>query len=59
MNTKTKIFLASIISKILIFFRNVVGKKQKLKCIRNDLNWELNLSEGIDLSIYLFGSLIS
>jgi len=56
MNTKTKIFLASIISKILIFFRNVVGKKQKLKCIRNDLNWELNLSEGIDLSIYLFGS---
>ena len=51
MKTKYKIFLAKIISKILTFF---ISKNQTVK--RNQINWNLNLDEGIDLSIFLFGN---
>ena len=51
MKTKSKIFLAKIISKIITFF---ISKNQIV--IRNKINWSLNLDEGIDLSIFLFGS---
>ena len=51
MKTKSKIFFAKIISKILTFF---ISKNQSV--IRNKIKWDLNLDEGIDLSIFLFGS---
>jgi len=51
MKTKSKIFLAKIVSKIITFF---ISKNQTV--IRNKINWSLNLDEGIDLSIFLFGS---
>ena len=51
MKTKSKIFFAKIISKILTFF---ISKKQSV--IRNKIKWDLNLDEGIDLSVFLFGS---
>ena len=50
MKTKHKIFLAKFISKIITFFYN-----QKVLVKRGNINWELNLNEGIDLSIFLFG----
>ena len=52
MKTSTKIFIAKIIFKILIFF----GFKKKNVVQRNKINWSLDISEGIDLSIFLFGS---
>ncbi len=51
MKTKNKIFIAKILSKLLTFF---ISKNQTV--IRNKIKWNLNLNEGIDLSIFLFGS---
>ena len=50
MKTKHKIFFAKFISKIITFFY-----KEKVLSKRGNINWELNLNEGIDLSIFLFG----
>ncbi len=51
MKTKQKIFFAKIIFKIIrIFF------PKKIKVKRNNINWNLNLSEAIDLHIFVFGS---
>ena len=51
MKTSLKIEIAKIISSFLIFILN----KRKIKVKRNNLNWELDLNEAIDLSIYLTG----
>jgi len=51
MKTKNKVLIGGIISKIISFF---LSKKQFVK--RNGISWQLDLSEGIDLSIFLFGS---
>ena len=51
MQTKKKILIGGIISKIICFF---LSKRQFVK--RNGISWQLDLTEGIDLSIFLFGS---
>ena len=51
MKTKSKIFIAKIISKLITFF---ISKNQTV--VRNKIKWNLNLNEGIDLSIFLFGN---
>ena len=51
MKTKYKIFIGKILSKLLTFF---ISKNQIV--IRNNIKWNLDLNEGIDLSLYLFGS---
>ena len=52
MKTNTKLLFARIILKFLLFF----GFKRKLIITRNGVNWSLDISEGIDLSLFLFGS---
>jgi len=52
MKTHTKIKIAKFIFKFLIF----CGFKKKIFIKRGSINWHLDLSEGIDLSIFLFGS---
>ncbi len=52
MKTVTKIKIAEFIYNILSF----LGLKKKKILERNNINWNLDLSEGIDLSIFLFGS---
>ncbi len=52
MKTNTKLLFAKIILKFLLFF----GFKKKIVIKRNDINWSLDISEGIDLSLFLFGS---
>ena len=52
MKTNTKIFIA----KIIYFFLSFFLSKKILLIRRNGINWSLDLSEGIDLSIFLFGS---
>ena len=52
MKTKTKIFFAKIIYCFLLF---LIKKRQGI-FKRNNINWNLDLSEGIDLSLFLFGS---
>jgi FkbM family methyltransferase len=43
-------------AKILFFFVRLFIRKNKVIAHRNKLNFELDLGEGIDLSIYLFGN---
>lgn len=52
MKTVTKVKIAKFIFNILVFF----GFKKKKLVKKNLINWNLDLSEGIDLSIFLFGS---
>ena len=51
MRTSFKIKIAKFISRVIIFFL----KKKNVYIKRNDLIWNLDLNEAIDLSIYLIG----
>ncbi len=51
MKTKHKILFA----KVLYFLLSILISKNIIKIKKNRINWELDLSEGIDLSVYLFG----
>ena len=51
MKTKNKIFIAKILSKLLTLF---ISKNQIV--VRNNIKWCLDLDEGIDLSVFLFGT---
>lgn len=51
LTTNQKILIAKVISKFLTIF---LSKKQNV--VRNGIRWNLDLNEGIDLSLYLFGS---
>ena len=51
MKTKHKIVFA----KIIFFLLSIIRKKNFIRTKRNNINWELDLSEGIDLSVYIFG----
>jgi len=51
MKTKYKILLA----KIIFFLISLIKKKKLVRVHKNNINWELDLSEGIDLSVYIFG----
>lgn len=50
--TRIKIFLAKILYKTVTLF---VGKEKKT-IKRGGVTYEVDLSEGIELSLYLFGS---
>ena len=52
MKTIYKIKVAKLIFNILM----LCGINQKQLLSRSSINWNLDLSEGIDLSIYIFGS---
>ena len=52
MKTNNKILIAKIIFKTLSLF----GLKKKIIIKRNAIKWNIDISEGIDLSIFLFGS---
>jgi FkbM family methyltransferase len=51
MKTKQKIFFA----KIIYFLVSIIKKNRFIKIKRNKINWKLDLSEGIDLCVYIFG----
>jgi FkbM family methyltransferase len=56
LNTRTKIRLARAASFALRSGRALVGRRDTTICRRGGLRWELDLREGIDLSIFLFGA---
>lgn len=52
MKTKYKIYIAKIFSILLsVFFTS-----KKVKIQRNNIFWKLDLNQGIDLSIFIFGT---
>ena len=52
MKTITKVKIAKLIFNLLILFG--FNKENIVK--RNSIKWKLDISEGIDLSIFLFGA---
>jgi len=56
LSTKTKLHTGSLVFKIVRTWFRFLGKKtESLITIRNGITWKLNLVEGFDLYIYLFG----
>src|SRR6266851_4538124 len=56
LTTKTKIALAGIAYRCVVMGRGIVGKNDFATVRRGGARWQLNLNEGIDFSIYLFGA---
>jgi FkbM family methyltransferase len=55
-STQTKLRMARLASKTICFCRGMVGLPSKGVFSRRNINYELDLNEGIDLAIFLFGS---
>ena len=54
--TRLKIALASLLSRAIRFLRFCVGKSSNAVIVeRRGITWKLDLAEGFDFSIYLFG----
>jgi len=53
--SRTKIALARSAYRAIMLARRAVGLGSRVSTIRDGLRWELDLQEGIDLAIYLFG----
>lgn len=53
---KTKLVLARILNRCLRFGRGLMGRNMRTVCHRGGFRWDLDLNEGIDLCIYLFGA---
>jgi FkbM family methyltransferase len=55
LKTTHKIVLARLFSKIILVSRRLVGYGSTVQARRHGIQWNLDLEEGIDLSIYLLG----
>jgi FkbM family methyltransferase len=55
LNTKTKIAIASSMSKIVRFMRSLFSLRNEEVFCRNKIYWHLDLSQGIDFAIFLQG----
>jgi len=55
MKTATKIQLAGGMYRIISAARRLVGAGDSARVVRKGLQWQLDLSEGIDLAIFAFG----
>jgi FkbM family methyltransferase len=53
LTTKRKIALARVLSFAIVGARALAGRSSRVIARRRDVNWELELNEGIDLAIYL------
>jgi FkbM family methyltransferase len=56
LTTKTKVSLAALAYKTISLGRSIAGKDHLATVRRGGLAWRLDLSEGIDFSIYLLGA---
>lgn len=55
LNTEQKIAIAKAAYRVLMMARGLVGKTAAVETRRSGIAWSLDLSEGIDFSIYLLG----
>ncbi|MEX2164136.1 MAG: FkbM family methyltransferase [Sulfuricaulis sp.] len=56
MNTRTKLRIAHALYRTVMGFRRLLGRTDSALVTRRGIRWQLDLREGIDLAIYLFGS---
>jgi FkbM family methyltransferase len=54
--TKTKVVLASLAYRIIHSGRSLIGRGDWVRVRRGQIEWHLDLKEGIDFSIYLLGA---
>jgi len=55
LKTTHKIALAHIACSIILSYRKILGKSNRAIVKRDNIWWDLDLTEGIDFSIYLLG----
>jgi FkbM family methyltransferase len=55
LTTRTKVAAAGLVYRTIELMRNIVGKSKYATVERDGLKWCLDLSEGIDFSIYILG----
>ena len=55
MNTRTKLHIARALYRTVMGFRRLLGRTDSTLVTRRGIHWQLDLREGIDLAIYLFG----
>jgi FkbM family methyltransferase len=55
LKTSTKLAVASGISRCLLALRRLAGLGSEVEVIRGGIRWRLDLTEGVDLAIYLSG----
>jgi FkbM family methyltransferase len=56
LNTRSKIMIARFFYRLISFTLRLQRKDERMLVTRNGLHWHLDLSEGIDLSIFLLGA---
>ncbi|MSP63206.1 MAG: FkbM family methyltransferase [Myxococcales bacterium] len=56
LTTRQKLFIAGLACKTVRIARAAVGRDMQVRVRRHGVDWELDLREGIDLSIYLLGA---
>lgn len=56
LKTKQKIVLASLAQTVVMAGRHLLGKGAHTRVMRSNANWDLDLREGIDFSIWLVGA---
>jgi len=53
---RQKMFIARMMNRVVRLARRLVGRGMRTRCRRRGVMWDLDLDEGIDLSIYLLGA---
>lgn len=56
LSVKQKILIARMVNQVIRPLRRITGQGMRTRCRRKGIEWDLDLDEGIDLSIYLLGS---
>lgn len=55
-SVKHKMNIARAMNRVLRLLRSFIGLNMHARCKRNGVDWDLDLDEGIDLSIYVLGA---
>ncbi len=56
LTVKTKMFIARMMNRVVRTVRASAGQSMRTRCKRKGVWWDLDLDEGIDLSIYVLGA---
>ena len=55
LSTAQKILIAKLLSVVIIYTRKIFGNSSHAIVSRDGIKWNLDLNEGIDLSIFILG----
>ncbi len=56
LSVKEKLLVARIMNRVIHAIRSLAGQGMRTRCRRKGILWDLDLDEGIDLSIFLLGA---